>query len=85
MITKGTAVVSRDGAPIASLGPGDYFGELVLFDPAQRNATVTARSTTTLVSVSRGTFRELLGEVSSLRDALLSGMARRLHKLEGRA
>ena len=85
VITNGTAQVSRDGKPVASLGPGDYFGELALFDSGPRNATVTATSSTTLVSVSRNTFRELLGEVSSLRDALLSGMAKRLHELEGRA
>jgi len=85
VITSGSVSVSRNGEVVASLGPGDYFGELALFDPAQRNATVTATSEATLVSVSRGTFRELLGEVSSLRDALLAGMARRLHELEGRA
>jgi CRP-like cAMP-binding protein len=85
VITNGTVQVSRDGQPVASLGPGDYFGELALFDSGPRNATVTATSSTTLVSVSRNTFRELLGEVSSLRDALLSGMAKRLHELEGRA
>ena len=85
VITNGTAEVSRDGEPIAALGPGDYFGELALFDSSPRNATVTSTSAATLVSVSGGTFRELLGEVGSLRDALLHGMARRLHELEGRA
>ena len=85
VITNGSVDVSRDGDTVASLGPGDYFGELALFDSAPRNATVTATAPTTLVSVSSGTFRDLLGEVSSLRDALLTGMAKRLHELEGRA
>jgi cAMP-dependent protein kinase regulator len=84
VITTGSADVSRDGQVVASLGPGDYFGELALFDPAPRNATVTATEPTTLVSVSRNTFRELLGEVGSLRDALLAGMAARLHELDKR-
>lgn len=85
VITTGSAEVTRDGQHVASLGPGDYFGELALFDPAPRNATVTATSATTLVSVSRNSFRELLGEVSSLRDALLAGMATRLHELDSHA
>src|SRR5260370_16331298 len=85
MITTGSADVTRDGQIVASLGPGDYFGELALFDPAPRNATVTATAPTTLVSVSRNTFRDLLGEVSSLRDALLAGMPTRLHELDSRA
>jgi CRP-like cAMP-binding protein len=84
VITTGSAEVTRDAHHVASLGPGDYFGELALFDPAPRNATVTATSPTTLVSVSRNSFRELLGEVSSLRDALLAGMAARLHELDQR-
>ena len=85
VITDGTVQVTRAGRPVAELGPGDYFGELALFDPAPRNATVTARSDTTAVSVSRTSFRELLGEISSLRDVLLAGMATRLHELDGHA
>ena len=72
------------GKPVASLGPGDHFGELALFDPSPRNATVVATSDTTLVSLSRNSFWELLGEVGSLRDVLLTGMAHRLHELDGR-
>ena len=85
VIMDGTVDVSRDGERVATLGSGDYFGELALFDPSPRNATVTTTSPTTVVSVSRESFRELLGEVSSLRDAILTGMAKRLHELEGRA
>jgi cAMP-dependent protein kinase regulator len=85
VIVNGTVEVRRDGRSVATLGSGDYFGELALFDPAPRNATVVTTSPTTVVSVSRNTFWELLSDVGSLRDALLAGMARRLHELEGRA
>ncbi|HEV2309889.1 MAG TPA: cyclic nucleotide-binding domain-containing protein [Acidimicrobiia bacterium] len=85
VIVSGTAEVSRDGKTIASLEPGDYFGELALFDHALRNATVTATSPVELVSFSRDAFEELLDAVGSLRHAVMVGMARRLHELEGRA
>ena len=85
VIVSGSADVTRDGKFVASLEPGDYFGELALFDRALRNATVTATSPTELVSFSGGAFDELLDKVGSLRGALLTGMARRLHELEGRA
>ena len=85
VVTHGAVEVTRGGRRVAELGPGDYFGELALFDPAPRNATVTATKDTTVVSVSRNTFRALLGEVSSLRDVLLAGMATRLHELDGLA
>jgi CRP-like cAMP-binding protein len=85
VIASGSADVLRDGKRIAALGPGDYFGELALFDRALRNATVIATSPVEIVSFSRSAFDELLDEVGSLRTALLSGMAKRLHELEGRA
>ncbi len=85
VIVSGSADVTRDGKSIASLGTGDYFGELALFDRALRNATVTATSPVELVLFSRGAFDELLDKVDSLRSALLTGMAKRLHELEGRA
>ena len=85
IIVSGSADVSRDGDTIASLEPGDYFGELALFDRALRNATVTATSEVELVSFSRDAFQDLLDTVVSVRSAVMVGMARRLHELEGRA
>jgi len=85
IIVSGSADVCRDGDTIASLEPGDYFGELALFDRALRNATVTATSEVELVSFSRDAFQDLLDTVVSVRSAVMVGMARRLHELEGRA
>jgi CRP-like cAMP-binding protein len=48
-IAEGTAEVTRDGKHIATLGPGDVFGEVGVLDDALRNATVTATSRLKLV------------------------------------
>jgi CRP-like cAMP-binding protein len=48
-IEEGTAEVTRDGQHIASLGPGDVFGEVGVLDDALRNATVTATSQLKLI------------------------------------
>jgi CRP-like cAMP-binding protein len=85
LITSGTARVSRGGTAVTDLRQGDYFGELSLFDPAPRNATVTAVGEVTLVSLSRDAFRQALNEMPAIRDALLHGMAHRLHELDARA
>jgi CRP-like cAMP-binding protein len=84
LITRGRARVTRGGREVDMLGPGDYFGELSLFDPAPRDATITAVGPLSLVALSRVAFMQSLDEISTFRDALLHGMARRLHELDQR-
>ncbi len=45
---------------VASLSPGDVFGEMALLDKAPRNSTVRSREETRLLSLSRKDFEELL-------------------------
>jgi CRP/FNR family transcriptional regulator, cyclic AMP receptor protein len=84
VITSGSARVSHDGREVGTLGPGDYFGELSLFDPAPRDATITAVGRLSFVSLSRVAFVQALDEIPAFRDSLLHGMARRLHELDNR-
>jgi CRP-like cAMP-binding protein len=84
VITSGKGRVTRGGKDVAELGPGDYFGELSLFDPAPRNATITAVGPVSLVSLSRDAFVRALDETPQIRDALLHGMAHRIHVLDAR-
>jgi len=85
VITSGRAMVRRGGKEVARLDVGDYFGELSLFDPAPRNASVTAIESLSCVVLYRSEFARVLDKVPELRDALLHGMARRLHELDQRA
>jgi CRP-like cAMP-binding protein len=84
LLMMGTATVSRHGREVAGLNPGDYFGELALFDPAPRDATVTADVPVTVAVLERDRFQAALDSVPALRDALLRGMARRLHEVDAR-
>jgi CRP-like cAMP-binding protein len=85
VITSGHAVVTRGGRRVATLGAGDYFGELALFDPGPRRATITAEGPTTVITLHRDAFRTALDDLPAIRDALLHGMAKRLHELDARA
>ena len=50
-IEEGEAEVTRDGGHVADLGPGDFFGEMGLLEKTLRNATVTAKTPMTLVTL----------------------------------
>ena len=52
VIREGTAEVTREGEPVAELGPGDFFGEMgVLSREGRRKATVIATSPMTLLTL----------------------------------
>jgi CRP-like cAMP-binding protein len=84
VLMMGTATVARHGQEVGKLEPGNFFGELALFDPAPRNATITADVPVTLALMERDRFQAALDSVPALRDALLKGMARRLHEVDAR-
>ena len=68
-------------AIIATLRPGDFFGELALLDGAPRSATATAVEQSETLALPRAIFSELLDSVPGLRDALLVGLARELRRV----
>jgi CRP-like cAMP-binding protein len=53
---RGTARVVRDGLEVASLGTGDFFGEIALLRDIPRTATVEAVSDLDLLVLGRGPF-----------------------------
>ena len=50
-IEEGEAEVQREGEQVATLGPGDYFGEVGLLEKDRRNATVIAKTPMRLVTL----------------------------------
>ena len=52
IIRDGTAEVIQDGQTVASLGPGEFFGEMGVLERAPRNATVVAKTPMTLLTLS---------------------------------
>jgi CRP/FNR family transcriptional regulator, cyclic AMP receptor protein len=70
-----------DEAILATLRPGDVFGELALLDGAPRSATATALEPTETLILPRGQFRELLATEPAIVDALLASLASELRRL----
>ena len=75
--------VEGDEAIIATLRPGDFFGELALLDGAPRSATATALEPSETMSLPRDAFQQLLDRDPRLRDALLHGLAHELRRITG--
>lgn len=90
-IIEGSVTVlieDEDGREIvlAYLNPGDFFGEMGLFDEQQnRSAWVRARTRCELAEISYSRFRQLSEEDPGILFALASQMALRLRKTSRKA
>jgi CRP-like cAMP-binding protein len=78
VIADGTAEVTIGGAKKASLGPGEFFGEIALLDGGPRTATVTATSDVKLLGLTEWVFRGLMQEHPTIAVKTLQAMAGRL-------
>ena len=81
VIVSGGARVVRDGATIATLGPGDFFGELSVLDGRPRNAHVIAHGLTTCLALATWDFESVVTEQPTVALAVLHGLAGRLRDL----
>ena len=81
LIASGGARVVRDGQTIATLGPGDFFGELSVLDGRPRVAQVIAEHETTCLALASWDLEAVIGEQPSVALALLRGLAERLRNL----
>lgn len=78
-------LASPDGeeAIIASLKPGDFFGELALLDGAPRSTSAMALEATETLALPRDEFLRLIAEDPDLVQALLKAVAGELRRLTG--
>lgn len=78
VIQDGTAAVTRDGAPVRDLGPGDFFGEIALFDDERRRtSTVTATSPMRLAVLNGRDVRALDRELPEVSQQIRAAVEER--------
>jgi CRP/FNR family transcriptional regulator, cyclic AMP receptor protein len=85
LIVAGQATVTRNNRRTATIGPGDYFGELALLDRRPRSATVTAATEMELLILGQRQFNSILESIPSLSRKLLATMATRLRESDAKA
>ncbi|GAB4329307.1 MAG: hypothetical protein Kow0010_13570 [Dehalococcoidia bacterium] len=82
LITSGRVQVTRGDTTLASLGPGEFFGEMALLDNYRRSATVTAAEPTETIALLRSDFIAELRSNPDLAESMLKLMSRRVRELD---
>jgi CRP/FNR family transcriptional regulator len=89
LVRSGDLRVTRehpDGRAIAlaTLGPGDIFGELAMLDGEARSASVETLSDSELLALPAADFRRLLADHSGISVKLIGALTRRLRETNER-
>ena len=71
IIVSGSADVKKGKKKVASLGAGDFLGELAVLSNEPRNATVTTTSDVTIETLNRREFMSLLDESPKIAKKIL--------------
>jgi CRP-like cAMP-binding protein len=78
LIYSGECTIDRQEQKLATLGPGDFFGELSVLDGAPRSASVASRSAAILLRFPARAFEQLLAAGSLAAHKVVLEMTRAL-------
>jgi CRP-like cAMP-binding protein len=77
VLAEGQAAVSSNGSQLATLGPGDFFGEMAILGDGRRSATVTTTTPVRLLVMFGSEFRRLQEDHPAVARQLEEAMAAR--------
>ena len=73
IIMSGTVVCNVEGVgDVATLGPGEFFGEMALLKDAPRTANVIARDSVVTLVLERKPFEAILGPLQAMMDEVVN-------------
>ncbi len=81
VLVEGEVDVARKGRRVATLGAGDFVGEISLLEPTPRTATVTAKTPLRFFVLTPRDFKQMLEENPSVERKILRALARRVLEL----
>jgi CRP/FNR family transcriptional regulator, cyclic AMP receptor protein len=81
VLVEGKVDVARKGRRVATLGPGDFVGEISLLEQTPRTATVTANTPLRFFVLTARDFRRVVDENPSVERKVLRALARRVLEL----
>ena len=77
-----SVTIAGEDRPVATLGPGDIFGEMSLLTGARRSATVTALEPIRTVEVNKQALAHVLEHSPTLVGRFVEMLARRQRELD---
>ncbi len=80
-IVDGHVRILKEDVPVSALGPGEFFGEIALFDGEQRSASVVAESAVHLLRLDRQDLFEVMEEHPAIAVAICQTLSRRIREL----
>lgn len=80
LLLEGSAVVERAGEPVATIGVGDFVGEIALLGGGRSTATVRCQESTRCLTIRREEFWAVLEAEPAIALRILEVVARRLER-----
>lgn len=80
VLLSGSADVTRNGRKIATMSPGDFFGEIALVDGGKRTATVTAASPTRCLVLGPRQFQNVLHQDTDIAHSVMKALSLRVRE-----
>lgn len=84
LVVEGVVHIMRGDTLLAELGPGDFFGEIALFEGVARTANAVTRTKARLLGLERGDLIRLIEDLPGIAITLLETQSRRVRQLTDR-
>ena len=78
VIEDGTVEVTKDGAHLADLGPGDFCGEIAIMEHERRTATVVATTPLRAIVMFAPEFASMAEEMPAVAERIHAAIRERL-------
>ncbi|MBI4543285.1 MAG: cyclic nucleotide-binding domain-containing protein [Gemmatimonadetes bacterium] len=82
VIVRGAVAIHSGGEPIATLGPGEAFGEMAVLDSEPRSATAITHEETEVLRIGSEEFYEILHEQVEIAEGVIRLLSNRLREAD---
>ena len=82
LLVEGSVRVDRGGRTVATLGPGQFLGEISLVDHGPRTATATCETACRMLVLAHREFNSLMNSNADVRGRILEALAKRVRRLD---